>query len=239
MHASREEREPPRRKPTRPVVRPAASEPTGPPESSRPVPRPASAGTLAACLTLLAAVAPACTYTPPPNLAAENDRLRASLADAERRNEELRVSVTEMEKRLQSVRGVSDAQMANLILPEKIVIDPLSGPDDFDGQPGNDGIAVYLKPVDRDGDTLKVAGDVRIELYDLANPEGGKLLGTCEFTAEQARGMWYGKLLTYHYTLKCPWQTPPQHEEVTIRVVFTEALTQRVLTAQSVCRVPR
>lgn len=228
MHASREDSEPRRLGPTRLVRR-----------RSRPVLGQVSRFTPAAFLCSLAVLAPACTYTPPPNLAAENERLRASLAETERRITELRVSLSEMEKRLQSARGLSDAQMANLILPEKIVIDPLSGPDDFDGKPGNDGIAVYLKPVDRDGDTLKVAGDIRIELYDLANPAGGNLLGTCEFTAEQARGMWYGKLLTYHYTLKCPWQTPPQHDEVTIRAVFTESLTQRVLTAQAVCRVPR
>jgi hypothetical protein len=38
--------------------------------------------------------------------------------------------------------------------------------------------------------------------------------------------------MLYTYVLKCPFEQPPAHETLTIRVTFTDALTGRVFTAQ-------
>jgi len=124
--------------------------------------------------------------------------------------------------------------------PEQIKIDGLSGGEDYDGLPGDDGVTVYLKPIDKAGDVIKAAGIIRVQLYDLADPPNRNLIGEYHFPIEESRELWYGKLMTYHYTLKCPWRTgPPAHTEITIRATFQDYLTRRIMSAQTTCTVRR
>ncbi len=151
---------------------------------------------------------------------------------------EQKSSIDELNRQLDAARGVPDDWAEKIILPERLVIAALSGGANYDDKPGDDGVTVYLRPVDRDGDALKVAGDIRIELYDLANPPGRNLIGRYKVSADEARGLWYGAMMTSHYTVKCPWKNgPPAHPEITIRATFIDFLMKRVMTAQSVCTV--
>jgi len=120
----------------------------------------------------------------------------------------------------------------------RLEIEKLSGGEDYDGQPGDDGVTVYLKPLDKVGDIVKALGDIRIQLYDLANPPGRNLVGEYHFPAKTVGDKWHGKLMTYHYTLKCPWQRgAPEHSEITIRAVFRDYLTGHVMSTQTTCTV--
>jgi len=167
----------------------------------------------------------------------ENARLKSELETAQKTIEKLSNDVNELRAQLQTARGISDADYSLLILPEKIAIDSLTGGESYDRIPGDDGVTVYVRPIDKDGDTIKCAGDVVIELFDLQQT-GSQKLGRYEFAAKDMAGLWHGKLMTSHFTLKCPWQTgPPAHEEITVRATFTEHLTRRALTAQTVCKV--
>jgi hypothetical protein len=149
-----------------------------------------------------------------------------------------RATIEKLYQQIEKVRGLSSKDLERIFYPEKIEIASLSGGDDYDGQPGDDGITVYLRPVDRDGDAVKVAGDIRIQLYDLANPPNENLIGDYSVPADEVSKLWYGKFATYHYTLRCPWQKgPPKHDEITIRATFEDYLTKRVVTAQTVCKI--
>jgi hypothetical protein len=149
-----------------------------------------------------------------------------------------RITIEQLHKQLDQARGLTAEDLEKIFYPERIEIASLSGGDDYDGKPGDDGVTVYLKPIDRDGDAVKVAGDIRIQLYDLANPPDQNLIGVYSIPVDQVSGLWYGKLATYHYTVRCPWKNgPPQHDEITIRVTFVDYLTQRTITAQTVCKV--
>lgn len=171
-------------------------------------------------------------------LRADNERLTREL---ERCRDDLAARnaiLAQLEEQLRVARGFGPEEYPYIFAPETIEIDRLSGGMDTDGQPGDDGVTVYLTPRDRHGDPVKVAGDIRIELYDLAAQPGENRIGVYEFPHERAAELWYGRLMTSHYTLKCPWQTgPPAHPEITIRATFADYLTKRVLTAQSTCRV--
>jgi hypothetical protein len=168
----------------------------------------------------------------------EITRLKENAVDKDNELVAQRVTIDELHKQLAVVRALPPDFRDKVFYPEKVEIVSLSGGDDYDGKPGDDGVTVYLRPIDRVGDALKVAGDVRIELYDLQNPSGEKLIGEYIIPADQISEHWYGKLATYHYTFRCPWQHgPPAHNEITIRATFVDYLTQRVMTAQTVCTV--
>ncbi len=159
----------------------------------------------------------------------------------ERQREQIaaqQATIDELQRQLQVARGLSDRDLENIYYPDKIEILSLTGGEDLDGQPGDDGVVVYLRPVDRDGDAIKAAGEVRIRLFDLQAPDGHTLVGEYSFSVEALRECWFGKFMTYHYTLHCPWQHgPPGHAEITIRATFIDYLTRRAMSAQTTCTV--
>ena len=164
--------------------------------------------------------------------------LEQQLAERDNQLAARQATIDNLHARMQTVRALTDEDLKRIFYPEQIVLASLTGGDDYDGQPGDDGITVYLRPIDRAGDALKVAGDIRVELYDLQNPTGQKLIGEYEFPVDQVSQLWYGKFATYHYTLRCPWQNgPPTHDEITIRVTFVDYLTQRSMSTQAVRKV--
>ncbi|MBU0640155.1 MAG: hypothetical protein KKB50_14915 [Planctomycetes bacterium] len=179
-----------------------------------------------------------CAATPANEYERQISRLERTIAEKDHQLVAQKATIDELHRRLATARAFTPEQLAHIFYPETLVIDSLTGGADYDGQPGDDGVTVYLKPTDRAGDTVKVAGDIRITLYDLANPPDQTLVGEYVIPADQAGPLWYGRLMTHHYTIRCPWLTgPPRHAELTIRASFVDYLTQRAMTAQTTCTV--
>jgi len=97
-------------------------------------------------------------------------------------------------------------------------------------------LKVYVVPIDAAGDTLKAAGAVTVEAYDLAKADK-PLLGKWEFPAADAGKNWYDSFVVRGYALNCPIASPLDASEITIRATFVDSLTQRTLTAQRVIKV--
>jgi hypothetical protein len=196
-------------------------------------------------LTLLSLVASlAAAGCAGPSQADANRRiaqLQQSLAAREHELAAQQATIAELNERLAEARAIGPEALQRIYYPEQLIIDRLTGGYDDDGRPGDEGVVVYLRPVDREGDTVKAAGEARIELYDLANPPDANQIGTYTFSPEQLAKLWHGKLLTQHFTLKCPWPAgrAPSHAEVTVRAVFVDYLTQRVISAQTACNIRR
>ncbi len=147
-------------------------------------------------------------------------------------------TIQELRRRLLRAQGLDPDRWERAFRPVDLTIASLSGGADYDGKPGDDGVTVYLRPIDRDGDVVKVAGEIRVQLYDLANPDGRQLIGEYRVPADKSGEIWYGKLMTQHFTVKCPWPSaPPKHEEITIRAMIVDGLTGNVMTAQGTCKV--
>lgn len=189
-------------------------------------------------LALVLLTSPACQSPTKLELQREISKLSEQITEKDHRLAAQRITIEQLHDQLGKARGLTPEVLEKIFSPEKIEIGSLSGGDDYDGKPGHDGVTVYLRPLDRDGDAVKVAGNIRIELYDLANPPNENLIGVYTVPVDQASTHWYGKLATYHYTVRCPWQQgPPKHNEITIRATFEDFLTLRMMTAQTVCTV--
>ncbi|MBL8877651.1 MAG: hypothetical protein JNG88_00905 [Phycisphaerales bacterium] len=165
-------------------------------------------------------------------------RLRETVAEKEREIEARSATITELQTRVAAAVGLDQKRLSYLFVPDRVVIDSLSGGIDEDDKPGDEGVVVYVKPIDRHGDALKAAGEIHVQLFDLANPPEQSLVGELRMPVEKAADFWYGQFLTSHYTLKCPWKSGfPAHNEITIRVTFVNLFPPRVLTAQAVANV--
>jgi hypothetical protein len=146
--------------------------------------------------------------------------------------------IQEQKKQIAALQQLGDKRLEKLYTVREIRVERLTGPANYDGKPGNDGITVYIQPIDRDGHVIKAAGAIRVELFDLANPDGKRRIGEYRLDVDHAGQAWYGRLMTNHYTLKCPWRVgPPAHDEITVRAEFTEYLTGKSFRAQHVVKL--
>jgi hypothetical protein len=165
----------------------------------------------------------------------ELGQLRETIRQKDNQLVAQRTTIDELNQQLRVARSINEDDLKKIYYPQEIVIDRLTGGADYDGQPGDDGITVYVRPIDQYGDVIKVAGDVLIQLFDLAAPPGQNLIGEYRVPVDKLGELWHGKLMTGHFTIKCPWAgAPPEHNEITVRVTFVDYLTKRVVSAQTV-----
>ena len=144
-------------------------------------------------------------------------------------------------KRIQELQGLNgERSIDNLVHVASIEIDRLSGGYDDDRNGVDEGVLIYLRLLDKDGDAIKASGNVHVRLLDLAKPEGSQLVGELSLDPAALRPLWYGRLLTYHYTIKVPWAggaKRAEHKSITVVVEFTDLLSGKTFTAQKVVEV--
>jgi len=158
----------------------------------------------------------------------ENERLERVVADRDS-------TVSGFQKQIENLKTFQRDRPADLFAPEKLEIVRRSGGADYDGQPGDDGVTVYLRLLDADEDVVKVGGRIRVELQDPSTPGTPRVIGLYVFDrADELRKLWYGRFGTQHFTLKCPFPAGfklPTGGRVTVRAQFDDYLTGRTLTA--------
>ena len=131
---------------------------------------------------------------------------------------------------------LSGAQADALYTTHGIRLGKITGGADFDpNSPGDEGLKVYVTPYDDDGDAFKAAGAITVEAFDLSAEK--PQIGKWSFSAAEAKKLWNGQALLYEFVIPCPWQTRPQHEDVTVKVTFTDSLTGRSFTEQKLVKV--
>jgi hypothetical protein len=143
-------------------------------------------------------------------------------------------TVRNLQAQLARSRGLTPETLEQLVTPVRLTLERQSGGYDQDKKPGDDGLVLYVQPIDADGDVIKAAGSLQVVLLNLSEPTNPRVVSTYDFDVPTSRKMWYGRLMTNHFTVRCPWPPdgPPPVDEVTARVEFTDLLTGRVLVAQ-------
>ena len=107
-------------------------------------------------------------------------------------------------------------------MTQRIDIGWLSGGRNWDGKPGDDGVRLFVFPIDQDGHTVKRVGAVGIRLTDEAMPEGQRRVGDWKFSPAEAARKWTSTAVAYGYQFDLRWQTGlPAHADLTAYVEFT------------------
>jgi len=172
---------------------------------------------------------------PPPNHAdivfiQKNQKLSQQAADLQRQNDGLKAQLAADEARDGSITPqLPESRLDQLYTTHGLQFTKLTGGFSPDEIGPDQMVKVGVDPIDQDGEALKAAGSFKIELFDLAEPQ--TRIGVWNFSTEQARDHWYGRVYFYSYVFECPWQTPPLHTDLLVRVTFTDELTGRTFTA--------
>jgi len=153
----------------------------------------------------------------------EKQQLLQQKARLEQQNAQLKEQVATLQK-------FPPDRMDQLVKVEKIELgkftraydgDIEQDPDGYD-----DGVIVYLILKDNDGDVIKAAGTVEIQLWDLVVAKHiiGELIPMSDLQAH-----WLSGPLTNHYKFQLPWPKDnlPIHRFLTLKLRFQEALTGR------------
>ena len=194
---------------------------------------------LSAMCALLALCLPSCSSpSASARLVHVNDQLQRRVDELERQVSQCKDQLRSMEGSQARLSEFGENRQVALFAPVSLEIASLTGGDNYDSKPGDDGITVYLRPLDADSNVVKAPGRIRIQLLDnsdLANP---RLVHVCEVSdPEELKKAWHGRFLTNHYTLKCPFPADavlPTSGELLVTVSFIDFLTGRELKADKV-----
>ncbi|HUB26279.1 MAG TPA: hypothetical protein VL992_12690 [Tepidisphaeraceae bacterium] len=179
--------------------------------------------------TAIVAAATGCTSRPnQANIALrkQNQDLTAQVADLQRQNAALIAQEQATDAHAGSiVPQLPESRLQKLFTTAGLKIGSLTG----GYNPGPSGpdteLRVFVVPIDQDGQPIKMAGSFSVELFDLS--EQDTRIGRWNFSLDEARNDWFGQAFLYTYVLDCPWQTPPQHANLTMKVTFVDELTGR------------
>lgn len=168
-------------------------------------------------------------------LVKENETLRRTKQQLEHTVAQRDGTIAALHRQIEYLKGFGPDRPADLFAPVKVEIASLTGGADYDGEPGDDGVTVYLRPRDEDGHVVKIPGRIKIQLLDNTDLSKPHLVGLYEFSDPyELRRLWHGRFGTQHYTLKCPFPPAaelPETRRLTVAIEFVDYLTGSTLTA--------
>ncbi len=142
--------------------------------------------------------------------------------------------IEELKEANQILGDLKETRLDKLYSAKAIKIDRLSGGLNIDGEIGDEGVIVYASLYDQEGHKFKAAGAIKVFVHDLSNPRAPELIASYEYDVDQTKELWFGRVLTYHYKIECPWQKrPPAGRSVRVSVRFLDYLTGSVLPASA------
>lgn len=168
----------------------------------------------------------------------QNQQLTSEVDQLKREKERNLAAIASLEQAKGTLQTLPNDRLDKMFVAGGISLGRLSGGADLDPEkPGDDGLKVYVVPVDQSGEPIKSAGSFVVEAFDLSNG-GTPLVGRWEFPLDGIERYWYGRAMLYTYVLPCPWQNiVPTKPELTLKVTFKDELTQRSFTAQKVVTI--
>jgi hypothetical protein len=192
---------------------------------------------LMVCLLFLA---PGCGGPDPlPQVLRERDEARDQLRKSREQEQAARDQLRQRDEQVATLQALGDGnRLEKLFTVQRVQIGGNSCGLGEANDPWDKGVKVYVEPLDRDGTSIKAAGDVTIEIFDLAAPQGHNLVHTCRFGVQESGGKWTLGFMSQFYLFECEWgRSVPAHRQVTIRVVFVDYLTGRTFSDQKLVEV--
>jgi hypothetical protein len=92
----------------------------------------------------------------------------------------------------------------------------MTGGRDQDGTPGADVITAVFSPHDQDGDLVKLAGTIEVELLDLSRSGEEQRIGQWKFSSAEAHKLWHSGFLASGYQLELPIAERPTNGQAVL-----------------------
>ncbi|MBN1796340.1 MAG: hypothetical protein JW804_06685 [Sedimentisphaerales bacterium] len=95
-------------------------------------------------------------------------------------------------------------------------------------------LIVYIQPIDSEGDIIKAAGTVDVELWDLDRSSDNAKLAGWKVEPQELKEMWFGTVVTSNYRLMFDIEGIVESfdKPLTVKVVFTDYVSGKVFNEQ-------
>jgi len=161
-------------------------------------------------------------------LTQENKQFQEQIEQSNAENKQLK-------DQIQVLSGLPEnARLENLNRLETIKIGRYTGFFDKDDDGRKEKLIVYIQPVDEQGDTIKAAGSVNVQLWDLNKTNGQAMLGEWKVEADELKKLWFATMVktNYRLTFDVTDIIESLEEPLTVKVTFTDYMTGKVFTEQ-------
>ena len=167
-------------------------------------------------------------------LTQEKRELIRQVEQAELENQELKNRI----KGFQSFGD--DVKLGDIYELQSVNIGRYTGFYDKDKDGKKETLIVYIQPIDKDGDVVKAAGMVDVQLLDLNIKDGPTEIGRWQVKPTELGKSWYASLLIINYklTFDVSDRINKLNEPLTINVAFTDYLSGKVFKEQKVIKSP-
>lgn len=163
------------------------------------------------------------------------ERLRQEKASLTGDVQQYRAEIEQLQAQIQSLSALPQDQRDNPYELTTIRIARISNFFDKDKDGKQEKLIVYVQPIDAEGDVVKAAGTISVQLWNLNNPNGEALLGQWKVEPAELRKLWFDSFTTgYRLTFDRPEAVGVFSEPLTIKVTFTDYLTGQSFRAQQV-----
>jgi len=161
----------------------------------------------------------------------QNADLRDQISKLQIQREGDQAQIRALETHATTVPSLSISRLNDLSTAHGLKFGRLTGGADLNPDaPGDEGVKAEVIVYDGDGDPIKALGNFTVEAFDLADPN--PRIGKWTFAGSDARKNFFSTTFLYAFIFECPWQRVPSHNQITIKVNFTDALTGRTFDAE-------
>ena len=174
-----------------------------------------------------------------PSLADQIEKLKQDKTQLQNQIEQSGAENEQLNQRIQVLSSLPEGvKPENIYSVHEIKITRYTNLYDKDKDGRKETLIVYIQPVDQDGDVIKAAGTVDVELWDLNKEDGHAQLGKWHITANELRKLWFKTLLAVNYrlTLDVGGKVENFKDPLTVEVTFTDQLSGRVFKEQKVIK---
>jgi len=164
-------------------------------------------------------------------LTVQQKQLESQLEQSKAENEQLK-------KQIQILSGLPEQLKGeNLYSVQNVEIGQYTGFFDKDKDGTKEKLIVYIEPTDEQGDIIKAAANVEVELWDLSKTDGSAQLAKWPVVKpDELKKLWFASMLKVNYrlTFDITDKVTSFDEPLTVKVTFTDYLSGKVFKKQKV-----
>lgn len=164
-------------------------------------------------------------------LTIQQKQLESQLEQSKAENEQLK-------KQIHTLSGLPDQLKGeNLYSVQNVEIGKYTGFFDKDKDGTKEKLIVYIEPIDEQGDVIKAAADIEVELWDLSKTDGSALLAKWPAVKpDELKNLWFASMVKVNYrlTFDITDKVESFDEPLTVKVTFTDYLSGKVFKKQKV-----
>ncbi len=158
----------------------------------------------------------------------DNQQLSEKVAQLQQQLSAAQARIAGLEQEKGTLPTLPQDRLDKLVTVQGIKLGRLTGGAAGDTADAPDrGLKIYLTPVDETDEALKATGTVEVDAFDLDLP-GDNRIGHWTFDAATLKSRWHSLGMLRAFVLECPWQKPPQHSKLAVKVTYRDDLTGRV-----------